>query len=301
MSATTGMRQVTAANETTTTQARRPRFGRVVLHVVAIGIVLLFVGPLFWLVSSSLKDPTEIVTYPPQAFPAVPQWENYLKPFRRVPFARFIVNSTIVSGLSVVGTLISCAATAYGFAKFRFPGRNLLFGLVLATLLLPKEVTIIPLFLLFRQIGWIDTLLPLIVPSFFAASGGAFFIFLLRQFFLTIPNDFSEAATLDGASSVQIFRLIILPLSMPALSTVAIFSFLSHWNDFLEPLIFLNSPENLTLALGLRFLQTAPAEGEPLEHVLMAGAVIYMLPVMILFIFCQRYFTRGLVMSGIKG
>jgi multiple sugar transport system permease protein len=301
MSATSTARPAPAAAGEATAGARRLRPGRLLLHGVAIAVVLLFVAPLFWLVSSSLKDPSEIHLYPPQALPSAPQWANYLKPFQRVPFGNFILNSAVVSGLSVLGTLLSCSATAYGFAKFRFPGRDLLFGLVLATLLLPKEVTIIPLFLLFRQIGWLDTLLPLIVPSFFAASSGAFFIFLLRQFFLTIPNDFHEAATIDGASSVQIFGRIILPLSLPALSTVAIFSFLFHWNDFLEPLIFLNSPEKLTLALGLRFLQTAPAEGEPLEHVLMAGAVIYMLPVILLFIFCQRYFTRGLVMSGIKG
>jgi ABC-type glycerol-3-phosphate transport system permease component len=300
MSVTSTARSVRAAGGATA-RLRRPRFERWLLHGVAIAVVLLFVAPLFWLVSSSLKDPSEIHLYPPRLLPEVPQWANYVKPFTRVPFANFIWNSTLVSVLSVLGTLLSCSATAYGFAKYRFPGREALFGLVMATLLLPKEVTIIPLFLLFRQIGWLDTLLPLIVPSFFAASHGAFFIFLLRQFFLTIPNDFDEAARLDGASSIQIFSQIVVPLSLPALSTVAIFSFLFHWNDFLEPLIFLNSPEKLTLALGLRFLQTAPAEGEPLEHVLMAGAVIYMLPVILLFIFCQRYFTRGLVLSGIKG
>jgi multiple sugar transport system permease protein len=301
MSATSTARPARATVGGESVGLRRSRPQTILLHGVALVTVLLFVGPLFWLVSSSLKDPAEIHLYPPQALPSVPRWENYVKPFTRVPFAAFIVNSTVVSVLSVVGTLLSCSATAFGFAKFRFPARDALFGLVLGTLLLPKEVTIIPLFLLFRQVGWLDTLLPLIVPSFFAASHGAFFIFLLRQFFLTIPNDFDEAAKLDGASSVQVFTRIILPLSLPALSTVAIFAFLFHWNDFLEPLIFLNSPEKLTLALGLRFLQTAPAEGEPLEHVLMAGAVIYMLPVILLFIFCQRYFTRGLVMSGIKG
>jgi multiple sugar transport system permease protein len=280
---------------------RRPVLQSLGLHLVAISVALIFLGPLFWLVASSLKDPSEIHLYPPKAIPSVLQVENYARPFVRAPFASFIQNSVIVSTVSVLGTLISCAAAAYGFARFRFPGRNFLFILVLSTLILPREVTIVPLYLLFRQLGWIDTLLPLTVPSFFAAAHGAFFIFLLRQFFMTIPTDYDEAAKLDGASSVQIFSRIILPLSQPALSTVAIFAFLFNWNDFLEPLIFLNTPTNFTLAVGLRFLQTAPSEGEPLEHVLMAGSVIYMVPVVLVFAFCQRYFTRGIILSGIKG
>jgi len=190
-----------------------------------------------------------------------------------VPFLTFYINSAIVTGLAMLGQTVSATLVAYGFARFRFPAKNVLFLLVLSTLIIPWEVTIVPSFLLFKWLGWLDTLAPLIVPYWF--GGGPFFIFMLRQFFMTIPRDFDEAAKIDGANSFRILWEILVPLCRPALTTVAIFSFLLHWNKFIEPLIFLNSPERFTVSLGLRYFQTTPTEGgEPKDHLLMAGTIL---------------------------
>lgn len=269
-------------------------------YLLAILGSIIFLAPFFWALSSSLKTPTEIVMYPPLLFPHTPQWSNYTQVWVLAPFGHFIVNSVIYAGLALIGTVASAAAVAYGFARFRFPGRDVLFLILLSTLVLPREVTMIPTFLMFNALGWVDSLKPLIVPSFF--GGGAFSVFLLRQFFLTIPRELDEAAVLDGASSVRIFRSIVLPLSKPALATVAIFSFLGSWNDFLGPLIYLNTPENFPLSLGLRFFQQLPVvNGEPREHLMMAAAVMMAAPCILLFVVAQRYFVQGIVMSGLKG
>jgi ABC-type glycerol-3-phosphate transport system permease component len=285
------------------TMARRHlRLGRAVLYLAAIALVVLLVWPFFWAVSSSLKDVSEITVRPPRWLPAVPQWSNYVEIWRQVPLGRFVFNSLLVTILAMIGQIISCTAVAYGFARFRFPGRDLLFGVALATLLLPREVTIIPQYLLYRQVGWLDTFLPLIVPFWFASGGGAFTIFLMRQFFMTIPFEYDEAAQVDGASSWWILWRVILPLSMPALATALIFAFLAHWNDFWGPLIFLNSTDNFTLPLGLRWFQTSPADlGRPRDNLLLAAAVVATLPIIGLYFGAQKYFVRGIVMTGIKG
>jgi len=198
-----------------------------------------------------------------------------------------------------LGDVITGSLVAYGFARFRFPGRELLFMMVISVLILPEEVTIIPQFIIFRNIGWLDTLKPLILPAFL--GGGAFNIFLLRQFFLTIPRDLDEAAMIDGAGTLRVLWQVLIPLAKPAIATVAIFSFLFHWNDFFRPLIYLNTVDNFTLALGLRFFrQTAETGGEPKEHLLMAASVMMTLPVLLLFFSLQRYFVEGITMSGIK-
>ncbi len=275
---------------------------RLLMYGLAILLVLLLVWPFFWAVSSSLKDVSEITTRPPKWLPAVPQWSNYIDIWRQVPLGRFVSNSLIVTVLAMIGQVASCTAVAYGFARFRFPGRDVLFGLALATLLLPREVTIIPQYLMFRQVGWLDTLLPLIVPYWFAGGGGAFTIFLMRQFFMTIPHEYDEAAQMDGASSWWIFWRVLLPLAMPALATALIFAFLAHWNDFWGPLIFLNSTDNYTLPLGLRWFQTSPADlGRPKDNLLLAAAVVATLPIIVLYFAAQKYFVRGIVMTGIKG
>jgi ABC-type glycerol-3-phosphate transport system permease component len=218
----------------------------------------------------------------------------------KVPFLTFYLNSAIVTVLAVTGQLVSATLVAYGFARFRFPLRDALFMLVIATLIVPWEVTIVPSFILYRWLGWLDTLKPLIVPFWF--GGSPLYIFLLRQFFMSIPREFDEAAEIDGASSLRILWQVLVPLSLPALTTVAIFSFLQHWNEFIQPLIFLNSPENFTVSLGLRYFQTAPTDpGEPKEHLLMAAAVIASIPCILLFFAAQRFFVRGIVMSGLKG
>ena len=273
---------------------------RTLLYIIAVIASLLFMIPFFWTVSSSLKHMTEIYAFPPLWLPKVPQWSNYARVFEMVPFATFARNSVIVTFASLVGQVLSSSLVAFGFARFRFPGRDALFVLVLSTMLLPWEVTIVPMFLIFRFAGLLNTLWPLIIPSWF--GGGAFFIFLLRQFFLTIPRDLDEAARMDGASSLQIYWNIILPLSGPALATVAIFSFLNNWNEFIGPLIYINSSEWFTLPIGLRYFQNTPFSGEdPKEALLMAASIIMAAPCIIIFFVAQKYFVQGIVMSGIKG
>jgi multiple sugar transport system permease protein len=272
----------------------------IVFYVVAAVLTAFFLGPFIWTVISSLKQPSEITTYPPTFVPAVLRFENYARAWTKVPFLTFYINSFIVTVLAVLGQTISATLVAYGFARFQFPFRNTLFMLVIATLIVPWEVTIVPSFILYKWLGWLDSLKPLIVPYWF--GGSPFFIFLLRQFFMTIPREFDEAAEMDGASSFRILWQILVPLCIPAITTVAIFSFLQHWNEFIQPLIFLNSPENFTVSIGLRFFQTVPSDpGEPKEHLLMAAAVIASIPCILLFFAAQRFFVRGIVMSGIKG
>jgi multiple sugar transport system permease protein len=270
------------------------------LYTVAILTALAFSLPFFWTLSSSLKTAAEIREIPPTFWPAEMRWTNYADVFRLAPFARFIWNTVVVTAFAMIGQIISAAAVAFGFTRFRFPGRDFLFFIVLSTMMLPWQVTIVPQFLLFRYLDWINTFWPLIVPSFF--GGGAFFIFLLRQFFMTIPRDLDEAAKLDGASSVRIFWSIILPLSGPAIATVAIFSFLQHWNEFIGPLIFLNTEDKFTLSIGLRYFMVNPFENdEPREAILMAASIIVALPSLILFFVAQKYFVRGIVTTGLKG
>jgi multiple sugar transport system permease protein len=274
--------------------------GTIGFYLIVLVLTLFFFGPFVWTVLSSLKSARELYLYPPSLLPAILRFGNYPEAWSKVPFLSFYTNSVIVTGLAVTGQTLTSTLVAYGFARFRFPFRNALFMLVLSTLMMPWEVTIVPSFLLFKWLGWLDTLTPLIVPSWF--GGGPFFIFLMRQFFLTIPRDYDEAATIDGAGSFQILREILVPLCRPAITTVAIFSFLNHWNSFLEPLIYLNTPERFTVSLGLRFFQTAPNDsGEPREHLLMAAAVIVVAPCVVLFFAAQRYFVKGIVMSGLKG
>jgi multiple sugar transport system permease protein len=217
-----------------------------------------------------------------------------------VPFALWSRNSLMIALLSVLGQVLSASAVAYGFSRFRFKGRDFWFVVLLSTMMLPIYITIIPRFVMYRYIGWVDSLYPLWVPAFF--GGGAFNIFLLRQFFMTIPLDFDEAAFVDGASSWTIFWRILMPLSKPALSTVAIFGFLGSWNSFLAPLIYLNTKEKFTLPLGITWFRYVPMESsEPKDHLLMAASVTVTLPAVILFFSAQRYFIRGIIMSGIKG
>ena len=266
---------------------------------VAIG-ALFFSIPFIWSVSSALKGPWEILEYPPTLLPERVRWINFIHVFERAPYGRWALNSTIVASLATLGELLTSSLVAFGFARFRFPGRRALFMFVLSTLMLPWQVTIIPRFLLFRYVGWLDTLRPLIVPSWF--GGSAFQIFLLRQFFMTIPLDFDDAAKMDGASFLHIYWHVILPLSIPALTTVTLFAFLSHWGNFIGPLIFLNSPESFPLALGLRYYEQIPmAFNEPREHLLMAASLLMVVPCVALFFAGQKYFVRGVIMSGLKG
>lgn len=273
---------------------------KVLLYLVATVGAIAFGLPFFWTASSSLKSQPEIYTFPPVWLPAVPRWENYALVFKLAPFGRFILNTAVITALAMIGQVLTSAIVAFGFTRFRFPGRDALFFVVLSTMMIPWQVTIVPTFLLFRYMGWINTIKPLVIPSYF--GGGAFFIFLLRQFFMTIPKDFDEAARIDGAGSVHIFARIILPLSHPAIATVMIFSFLGHWNEFIQPLIFLNDSNKFTVAIGLRYFNASPFTGDqPREAVLMAASIITAAPCLALFFMAQQYFVKGIVMTGIKG
>ena len=274
--------------------------GNTVLMVVLVLLTLVFVFPFFWTLSSSLKAPYEILSYPPSFVPAVPQWGNYARVFALSPFARWIFNTVFVVALATLGAVLSSSAVAYSFARFRYRGRDLIFLLTLGTMMLPAQVTLIPQYILWSKLGFVNTLYPLWLPQWF--GGGAFNIFLLRQFFMTLPRELDEAALIDGASRFRIYRTILLPLCIPALATVTIISFIANWDDYLTPLVYLNSQEMYTLALGLSFFRNYPENGGlPQQHLLMAASVMTALPPILLFFAAQRYFVRGIVLSGLKG
>lgn len=251
--------------------------------------------PFVWMVSTSLKNLGQVFLFPPQWIPRPFVWRNYYDALTVVPYLRFFMNTVIVTGISIVGIMLSSSLAAYSFSRLRWRGRDAIFLIVLATMMLPTQVTLIPQFIIFRNLKWIDTFLPLIVPVMF---GTAYQVFLLRQFFMTIPLEMDEAARMDGCSILGIYWRIILPLSKPALMTGALFAFRFRWDQFLEPLIFLNTPRNFTIALGLRLFQDQNLTN---WNLLMAASCVSMLPVLLMFFFGQKYFIQGVVISGVKG
>lgn len=268
----------------------------VVLVALCAGAAIILL-PFFWMVSTALKPAEQVYLSPPVWVPIPPQFGNAIEVLTRVPFNRYALNTFVIVALVMIGTLFSCSFAAYGFARINAPGRNLIFMLVLATLMLPGAVTLVPTYLMFNSVGWVDTFLPLIVPAFF---GNAFSIFLLRQYYLTIPVELEEAAKIDGASHYRIWWSIILPLSKPVLATIAVFTFVGTYNDFFTPLIYLSNEDNYTIAVALSFFQGSPRIG-PQMHLLMAAVTMSIIPPLLLFVAAQRYFVRGIVMSGIKG
>ncbi|MFH1085745.1 MAG: carbohydrate ABC transporter permease [Chloroflexota bacterium] len=280
--------------------ARRIEAG--INYTLMVFFAVLFMFPWFWTMGTSLKTSQELYIYPPPFVPKVPQWSNYPRVFELVPFGRFMMNSIVVVALSSVGSVLSALVVAYSFARFRWRGRDAIFAITLATMMLPAEVTLIPQYLLFKYLGWLDTTKPLWVPSWF--GGGAFSIFLIRQFIMTLPREFDEAATIDGANPIRILIAVLAPLMKPVLATVAVMSLIWGWNDFMGPLIYLTTPKKFTLALGLRYFQVTPSGqswGMPTDHLLMASCIMATTPIIIVFFSAQRYFVRGIVMSGIKG
>jgi len=263
-------------------------------HLALIAGACVMLIPFFWMLSTSLKAPKQVFVQPIKWIPDPVVWANYAKALTVLPFALYLRNTAIVTTLVMLGTILSSAACAYGFARLRAPGRDTLFIVLLSTMMLPGIVTMIPTFLLFRWLGWVDTFKPLTMPAFF---GSAFFIFLLRQFFLTIPAELEDAARIDGATSMDIFARIMLPLAKPALATVAIFAFMGAWNDFMGPLIYLNSEEKFTLALGLESFQGLYGTD---WHYMMAASLVVMSPIIVIFFIGQRYFVKGIVTTGIK-
>ncbi len=270
--------------------------GRTIQYTVMVLLSCIFMIPLVWIVSTSLKQQGEVFAYPPIWIPNPIQWGNYLEALTRAPLLRWLGNTASITLIALVGNVVTSSFVAFGFARLRFPGRNVLFILLLSTMMLPEVVTIIPRFMLFKALGWLDTILPMVVPPFF--GGGAFNIFLVRQFYLTIPQDYDEAARIDGASNFAIWSRVLVPLSTPVLMAIGIFSFVAHWNDFLHPLLYLFTEDKKTLALGLRaFINPYDASW----HISMAASMFLVVPIMILFFVGQRYFLRGVVMTGIAG
>jgi multiple sugar transport system permease protein len=264
-------------------------------HAALILLSIVFLIPLYWLISSSVKTDAQLHAWPPVWFPHPITWEHYRKGLQFIPFPRMLANTLTVAVLSVIGTVLSCSLVAYSLTAFRWKGRDALFYLLLATLMLPGQVTMVPLFVLFAKMGWVDTFAPLTVPHFF---GSAFAIFLMRQFFLGIPRDLSEAARIDGCGPWSVYARILMPLSKPVVATVALFTFLGAWNDYLGPLIYLSSPENFTLSLGLA---TFNSQYGSFPGQLMAVTTVMTLPILALFFLTQRTFIQGMSSSGIKG
>lgn len=279
---------------------RWPRRGRLAGETLLVyaGLLLLaalVLAPFALMVSTSLKAEDRLFTERLEWIPRPVVWANYPAALGQFPFALYLRNTLVICGLTVLGTVLSSALPAYGFARLRWRGREPLFLLMLATIMLPQQVTMLPVFLLFRALGWTGTILPLVVPPFF---GNAFAIFLLRQFFLTIPQELSDAARLDGCGEGRIFRSVVVPLSIPALTTVALFAFMGAWTDFTGPLIYLTSESGYTLALGL---QTFLGRHNSEWNLLMAAATVVTLPLMVVFFLAQKTFIEGITLTGVKG
>ncbi|QDU94992.1 carbohydrate ABC transporter permease [Lignipirellula cremea] len=263
-------------------------------YLVLIAVTLLFAGPLAWMVLCSLKSPAELAENPYRLLPRDWRWRNYPEALAAIPFLTYLANTLILCIGSVAGTLFSCSLAAYGFSRIRWRGRDAVFFLLIATMLLPWHVTMLPRFLLLSRLGLYDSLAALIVPTFL---GDAFYIFLLRQFFLRIPEELCEAGRLDGLSEWGVYWRIVMPLAKPALATVALFQFVAAWNDFSGPLLYLWSPDKFPLAYGLeRFVSSYGDK----THLLLAAAVMFTAPIIVLFFFAQRAFLQGVAATGLK-
>ncbi|MBI1257385.1 MAG: ABC transporter permease subunit [Chloroflexi bacterium] len=277
------------------TPRQAQRIEKILGYATLIAVALIFIVPLYWMLSTALKNESQTFAIPPEWIPNPAQWQNFAQVFEEVPFARFIVNTFILVALNIIGQLFAVTLVAYGFARLRFPGRSVLFLLMLSTLMIPYHVTLVPRFILFSKLGWVNTYLPLTVPAF---TGSSFLIFLVRQYMMSIPFDLDEAAFIDGASRFQVFWNIILPLSRPALMLVVVFTFVGVWNDFLQPLIYLNDPNLFTVSLGLSFFQGVRDTN---WNLLMAGSLLATIPPLLLFFFAQRQLIGGISIEGLKG
>ncbi|MGQ9555952.1 MAG: carbohydrate ABC transporter permease, partial [Anaerolineae bacterium] len=281
-------------------QSRRfqERSWRILAFVIILAGASVILIPFVYMVSTALKEHMETYAWPPVWIPRQLMWRNFPDALSMLPFAVFFRNTIVITFTSMVGVVLTSSIAAYGFARLRGRGRDFLFVVLLGTMMLPGQVTLIPVYILFSKIGWINTFYPLIVPAFF--GGGAFNIFLLRQFFMTVPLEMDDAAKMDGCSWFGIYWRLILPLSRPALATVAIFHFMGTWNDFFGPLIYLNDVRKYTAAVGLAFFRGSSMGYARLDW-LMAMSLLVMLPCLILFFLAQRLFVQGIVITGVKG
>ncbi len=273
----------------------------VILQILLTLLMITFLVPAVWMASSSLKASTEVFAYPIVWIPENPQWHNYARLFEVLPFDIFMINTFIVVFWAVLGTLFSSITVGYSFARLNWPGRDIWFAILIGTLMLPEVITLVPRFILFRWLGWIDTFLPLTVPYWLGVTPFTpLYIFLMRQFFMSIPVELEEAALIDGASRFRLLLPIVLPLSKPVIATVAVFAVLQHYTDYMNPLIYLNSLNNWTLALGVAGLNAEESFRSGWELVFVAGTLMT-LPMVLLFVFAQRYFVQGIAMTGFGG
>ncbi|WP_219837053.1 carbohydrate ABC transporter permease [Paenibacillus sp. R14(2021)] len=264
--------------------------------LLSLGSLMILV-PFVWMISTSLKRKQDVYTFPPQWIPSPMEWHNYKDAFTTFPFGHYTWNTVTITVFVLLGTLLSCSFAAYGFSRLNAPGRNLVFLVLLSTMMLPTAVTMVPTYLFFNKLGWTDTFLPLIVPAWF---GTAFFIFMMRQFYMGIPFELEDSARIDGCSTYGIWLKIIVPLSKPVLVTVAVFTFMGTWNDFMGPLIYLTDENKRTLALGLSYFQGS-ARSSPDLHLLMAATLYAIAPCVLLYFLSQRVFVKGMVFTGVKG
>jgi multiple sugar transport system permease protein len=269
------------------------RLGSATLYLVLVLGALTMVTPLLWMLVTSLKPLEDVFKWPPLAFQSAPVWSNYKDIWEVVPFGRYLANTFLVSLARTAGVLVTSSLAGYAFARLRFPGRDAIFLAYLGTIMVPGQVTMIPSFIIMRELGWLDTYLALIIPFLFSP----FATFLMRQYFLTLPRSLEDAAAIDGAGLFTAFRRIALPLAKPALATVAVFTFLTSWNDFLWPLIVTNSQDVRVVSVGLTEFQDLYYTDWPL---LMAASLVAVLPVLVLYVFAQRYFVTGIATSGIR-
>lgn len=276
---------------------RRKLAGAAIRYALMILVGIVFVLPFAWMISTSFKQPTQIYEIPLRWIPDPPTLKNFVQGWTVLPFGTYFTNTAVITVLGTLGTLISCSLVAYGFAKFRARLSNLMFILVISTMMLPAQVTMIPTYMMFSKLHWVDTFLPLIIPQWLAV--GAFYIFLLRQFFKTIPKELDDAALIDGCGSLRYFIQVVVPLSKPAMLTVTVFALINNWNDFMGQLIYLNSDVNYTVAIGLSFFNSK--YGTQQMNLLMAVSFLSMLPLLLVFFFAQKYFVQGITTTGIKG
>lgn len=295
----------TVSDRTMTTALRRPARARfrplrrpLILYPLTAALALLFIFPLFWAVMSALKTPQEMYMFPPILIPIHPRPYNFVEAFTDFPFIIWYRNTLQVVILATLGTVATCSFVAYGFARFDFRFKNTIFMMTLATMMLPAQVSLIPRYILFHDLGWLDTLYPLWVPAWF--GGGAFAIFLMRQFFMTLPRELDEAAFMDGAGYFRILWDVLAPLCKPALATLAILTLIANWDSFLDPVIFLSSPDHFTVAIGIWYFKQQEFQITPTDQLLMASAVTSIVPPIALFFAFQRYFVQGIVLTGLK-
>ena len=274
---------------------RRADGWRLATYAALIALGALYLLPLLWMIATSLKTGPQAIANPPTLIPSPIVWENFPKALTQINFPQALRNSLVYALPAVVGTVFSCSLVAYGFARIAWPGRDLVFIVLLGTMMLPGQVTFIPLYVIYAKLGWIGTFLPLVVPTFL---GNPFFIFLLRQFFRGIPEELSSAARIDGASELQILLRIILPLSWPALITVALFTFIDKWGDFFGPIVYLNNADLYPLSVAVQTFQSAHKTDWPLS---MAASVVISAPLVVLYFLAQRKFIEGITLTGIKG